>query len=139
MEWTSFRSTIATKGVQRMKSPIHLGILLLLALAAWGTGLPAAAQTCNGLACTIIGTTGNDVLTGTSGPDVICGLSGNDTIFGGGGDDVICGGGGADELHGEGGSDSLLGQGGSDTLDGGAGSDFATFESAVTADLSTSP
>jgi Ca2+-binding RTX toxin-like protein len=40
------------------------------------------------LACSITGTSGDDVLTGTSGADVICGLDGNDTIDGGDGTDA---------------------------------------------------
>ena len=59
-------------------------------------------------ACTITGTSGDDVLTGTSGNDVICGLAGNDVINGAGGDDVILGGQG---------NDTLIGGDGTDTLD----------------------
>lgn len=40
-------------------------------------------------ACTINGTSGNDILEGTSGNDIICGWGGSDTISGGDGDDVI--------------------------------------------------
>jgi Ca2+-binding RTX toxin-like protein len=101
-----------------------LGLALL-------AGVPAAAQTCYGLTCTITGTTGSDSLTGTAGSDVICGLAGNDTISGGDGNDTICGNGGTDTLYGQGGSDVLLGQQGDDYLDGGTGSDWAQFESAV--------
>ena len=53
---------------------------------------------CNGLAVTIRGTLGGDVLRGTTGLDVINGRDGNDTIHGRGGNDVICGGSGADRL-----------------------------------------
>ena len=48
--------------------------------------------------CTLIGTTGNDILVGTPGRDVICGLDGNDTIRPGGGDDDVIGGTGVDTV-----------------------------------------
>ena len=73
----------------------------------------------NGVACTIVGTAGNDTLTGTDGNDVICGL---------GGDDIIQGGLGADKLFAGDGADSLLGGDGSDLLDGGAGNDTSNGE-----------
>ena len=79
--------------------------------------------TCAGLAATIVGTPGNDVLTGTNGPDVIHGLSGNDTINGGNGDDIICGGNGNDTLNGGNGNDRLFGENGTDTLNGNNGND----------------
>ncbi len=50
-------------------------------------------------ACTITGTTGNDVLRGTTGNDVICGLGGNDTLTGGAGNDTLRGGPGRDYLN----------------------------------------
>ncbi|MGZ5291834.1 MAG: hypothetical protein ACXWEH_05870, partial [Actinomycetota bacterium] len=48
------------------------------------------------VACTVVGTDGNDVLRGTPGADVICGLNGDDAIVGLGGPDVIVGGRGND-------------------------------------------
>ncbi|MEE9416959.1 MAG: glycosyl hydrolase [Acidimicrobiales bacterium] len=98
--------------------------------------------TCNGLAPTIIGTRGNDIIVGTSGNDVIVGRGGNDridaglgydTVCGGGGDDRITGGehhdylsggSGSDRIEGGPGNDTLLGNGGSDIVRGGAGNDF---------------
>ena len=68
----------------------------------------AAAQTCNGLAATIVGTEDDDELRGTTGDDVIVGLGGNDRILGGDGNDTICGGDGDDDLYGEGGNDRCL-------------------------------
>jgi subtilisin family serine protease len=88
-------------------------------LAQVGPRTPA----CRGLAPTIVGTRGADVLVGTSGPDVIQGLAGPDVIDGAGGDDVICGGSGADILNGGDGDDRLLGGGGSDSVSGDAGDD----------------
>ena len=121
-----------------MNSPIRLRILLCLALvAALGPVSQAAAQTCMGFTCTIVGTSGNDILTGTTGPDVICGLAGADTISGAGGDDTICGDAGPDTLNGDAGSDLLIGSTGNDALNGGNGSDSALWFSAVSADLST--
>jgi Ca2+-binding RTX toxin-like protein len=122
-----------------MRNPIHLAILLLLGLATWGTASPAAADTCMGFTCTIVGTSGNDVLTGTSARDVICGGGGSDTIYGMGGDDVLCGGPGADTIYGGAGDDALEGDSGADYLDGGSGGDTAVFGSAVTADISPNP
>ncbi len=74
-------------------------------------------------ACTITGTSGNDVLEGTSGDDTICGLGGNDTIRGLGGNDTLQGGNGSDTI--EGGT-------GNDTVDGGAGTDYASFKNSAT-------
>lgn len=99
------------------------------------------APTCRGVAATIVGTAGNDVLAGTGGPDVILALGGNDRIASRAGKDLICAGSGrdyigagsaadrvfagagADRLLGRGGPDLLKGSGGNDALKGGAGSD----------------
>jgi Ca2+-binding RTX toxin-like protein len=100
----------------------------------WGPGVP-------GVACTITGTEGDDVLEGTTGDDVICGLAGNDTITGlegndtlrggagndtakgGAGDDTVRGGAGNDALRGGPGNDTVKGGGGNDNLKGGSGND----------------
>jgi len=73
--------------------------------------------------CTIVGTSGNDVIRGTAGNDVICGLGGDDVITGGGGRDVIDGANGNDRLSGGIGRDLLFGLAGNDRLDGGADAD----------------
>jgi Ca2+-binding RTX toxin-like protein len=73
--------------------------------------------------CTIVGTSGADVIRGTTGNDVICGLGGNDTITGGGGRDAIDGANGNDRLSGGIERDLLLGLAGNDRLDGGADAD----------------
>ncbi len=57
-------------------------------------------------ACTISGTSGNDVLKGTRRNDVICGLGGDDTLKGIGGDDTLLGGDGNDSLDGQAGTDT---------------------------------
>ena len=127
-----------------MKYPTRLGILLSLTLAgAWGAASPAAAQTCNGLACTIVGTSGDNTLNGTTGADVICGLGGNDTIIADAGADTVCGGAGTDTIFGDAGTDTLFGENGfdsinggpgADTINGGADSDTAVFSVAISAD-----
>lgn len=48
--------------------------------------------------CTIVGTSGNDVLVGTDGDDIICGLAGDDIVLGMRGDDYLGGGPGDDLL-----------------------------------------
>ena len=114
-----------------------LGALIGGALLFAAAG-QAAAQTCDGLAATIIGTANNDELVGTNGDDVIVGLGGDDNILGGDGNDTICGGDGNDNLRGEGGNDTLLGEAdddvmigdnagsnGNDSCDGGTGVDTA--------------
>jgi Ca2+-binding RTX toxin-like protein len=82
--------------------------------------------------CTIVGTSGNDVLAGTAGRDVICGLGGNDRIvagagndlvYGGPGDDVIRAGTGRDLLDGGPGRDRLYAGPGDDVVQGRAGND----------------
>jgi hypothetical protein len=121
-------------------------VLLTLAMAASVLAVvgPAAAQdqpTCGGLAVTILGTSGDDVLTGTDGIDVISGLEGNDIIRGLRGRDVLCGGPGrdrifggrngdiifggdeGDKINGEAGADILLGERGNDRIIGGGGDD----------------
>jgi len=78
---------------------------------------------CDGLPVTVIGTSGDDVLTGTEGDDVINGLGGNDVINGLGGNDHICGGPGHDVILGGAGNDRIFGGPGNDSIDGGPGAD----------------
>lgn len=88
---------------------------------------PVAAQntpTCGGLAATIVGTPGDDVINGTDGNDVIVGLAGRDIIRGFGGRDTICGGEGRDRLYGGRSSDRLYGGDNGDLLQGEAGADL---------------
>ena len=59
--------------------------------------------------CTVVGTSGPDLLQGTAGPDVICGLGGSDTIGGNSGNDIIRGGAGNDRIQGDSGTDVLQG------------------------------
>jgi uncharacterized protein len=80
-------------------------------------------ERCAGLAPTIRGTDGPDVITGTIKSDVIMGLGGADLIRGANAEDVICGGAGDDTLRGENSPDVLLGGFGDDVLFGGNGDD----------------
>jgi hypothetical protein len=73
--------------------------------------------------CTIVGTSGKDVLRGTRRRDVICGLNGNDVLHGLGGRDVLIAGEGNDRLFGGAADDALHGGAGNDVLDGGLGHD----------------
>lgn len=66
--------------------------------------------------CTLIGTSGDDVLTGTPSDDVTCGLGGNDRITGGGGRDLLIGGAGDDILDGGEADDTLEGEAGNDRI-----------------------
>jgi Ca2+-binding RTX toxin-like protein len=70
----------------------------------------------NSTTCTIVGTSGDDILIGTSLKDVICGEGGNDTIEGLVGDDVLFGGSGDDLLIGGEGADAMTGNDGTDTI-----------------------
>jgi Ca2+-binding RTX toxin-like protein len=67
-------------------------------------------------ACTITGTSGNDVLVGTSRSDVICAGGGNDVVRGAGGDDTVYGGSGNDTVRGDAVSDRLFGESGGDAV-----------------------
>ena len=104
-------------------------------------GIGNACEVLTPTICTIVGTSGDDVVRGTPGDDIICGFggddllvglggddillggAGNDTLVGSGGDDILLGGLGNDELRGNGNDDLLIGEGGEDRLFGGFGSD----------------
>jgi uncharacterized repeat protein (TIGR01451 family) len=97
------------------------------------TQVVGPAATCHGVAATIVGTPGDDVLTGSGGPDVIAARGGDDTIVSLGGRDLICAGAGrdsiaagsaADRVFAGPGRDRLFGRGGPDLLRGNAGNDF---------------
>jgi uncharacterized repeat protein (TIGR01451 family) len=72
-------------------------------------------------ACTISGTSGDDVLRGTNKKDVICGLGGDDRLVGK--RDVLKGGAGNDVVRRGKGDDRLVGQSGQDRYAGGSGRD----------------
>ncbi len=79
---------------------------------------------CGGQVATIVGTTGDDVLTGTNGVDVIAALGGDDVVYGLAGADLICGSHGNDRLYGGDGADKIYAFNGADRLEGGAGPDI---------------
>ncbi|TAL41287.1 MAG: hypothetical protein EPN91_11025, partial [Salinibacterium sp.] len=82
----------------------------------WPAPVISGNVSATGAPCTVLGTSGDDILTGTSGADVICGLEGNDTIDGGAGADIVDGGPGNDLLLGGTGGDYLIGGTGIDTV-----------------------
>jgi uncharacterized repeat protein (TIGR01451 family) len=94
--------------------------------------IKAPVPTCGGVAATIVGTPGADVLTGSAGNDVVLAGASNDRIFTFGGKDLICAGAGSDlvkagarsdEVRAGPGADRIFGGGGSDALRGGRGPD----------------
>jgi len=74
-----------------------------------------------GVAVTMSGGKGDDVLTGDSGADVLNGEAGNDTLAGGGGADVLNGGDGDDTF------DEGTSNNGADVFNGGAGLDTVDY------------
>ena len=82
---------------------------------------------------TLIGGSGNDIITGNVNVDTISGGDGVDTIIGGAGIDIISGGGGndiivagteGDIIDGGAGDDTLTGAAGVDNITGGSGADI---------------
>jgi len=59
-------------------------------------GPEARAAWLDAVACSAIGTRGDDVLAGTAANDILCGVGGNDVLGGGAGDDLLIGGPGTD-------------------------------------------
>ncbi|HEV8572563.1 MAG TPA: N-acetylmuramoyl-L-alanine amidase [Actinomycetota bacterium] len=59
-------------------------------------GPNARAGWFDAVACSGIGSKGDDVLDGTPGDDILCGVGGNDVLRGGAGDDLLIGGSGTD-------------------------------------------
>lgn len=97
---------------------------LLPAALFLALGAPAT-----GLALTLIGTPGPDLLRGSEGADKILGLGGNDRLYGLAGSDIIVGGAGADRMIGGTGNDRLEARDGTrDVLDCGPGKDTAIVD-----------
>lgn len=86
---------------------------------------------------TLIGSSGDNWIAGRNGSDTLIGNDGNDSLFGQHGNDILDGGNGNDDLHGTGENDTLTGGSGADILDGGDGTDTATWDTAITASLTT--
>ena len=78
-----------------------------------------------GIAETLLGNHGDDVITCLDGNSSIDGGDGNDVITAGGGNDTINGGDGDDSIDGGDGNDVIIGHDGNDTIDAGAGDDSA--------------
>jgi uncharacterized repeat protein (TIGR01451 family) len=118
-------NTASVKGDQ--KDPVHANDSASATTRVLGTA------TCRGVAATVVGTAGHDVLGGSGGPDVIVAFGGDDTIRSGAGQDLICAGAGddlvfagsaADRVFGASGRDILRGRGGPDLIKAGPGNDF---------------
>ncbi len=66
----------------------------------WARAGPEGPETrpawLDSVACSSIGTKGDDLVAGTPGNDILCGVGGNDVLRGGGGDDLLIGGPGTD-------------------------------------------
>ncbi len=80
----------------------------------------------NGIAETLLGNHGDDLITGLDGASSINGNDGNDTIIAGGGNDSLNGEDGDDSIDGNDGNDTIIGHDGNDTVDAGAGNDDVT-------------
>lgn len=90
----------------------------------WDLLKDAPGLTGNDAGNTLIGTSGNDLISGNGGNDILYGLDGNDTIHGGTGNDKIYGWNGDDYLTGGIGHDSIYADWGNDTVYGGDGNDY---------------
>jgi Ca2+-binding RTX toxin-like protein len=140
----SFRSMRATLVVCSALVAMSLAPPLMgtSSLSATATARGLDSPTCFGREATIVGTTGDDVVSGTKANDVIHALAGHDSIYalglgtspdlelgndyicaGPGDDDPVDGGGGNDHIAGGRGSDGLFGHEGNDTILGGGGTD----------------
>lgn len=111
---------------------VAVAALCLFAIALPGPSAHAATAACNGMAATIVGSSGDDHLIGTDGNDVIVAFGGNDLIEAGDGDDVVCAGPGDDTVLGGNGDDVLRGQAGDDTIFGDHGECFDLDDPAET-------
>jgi hypothetical protein len=96
--------------------------LLVVLVAAFVVGMPAAAKT-------VVGTNGPDVLRGSERSDKLYGKGGQDRLYGLAGNDLLVGGPGRDLLDGAKGNDRLLTRDGvQDTVRCGSGRDAAVVD-----------
>jgi PKD repeat protein len=132
--WEGYRLSVNAPSPQTISGRLHV-------FASWSdgkdqqhdivTGAAPSTYAATFIACTKIGTIGDDVLDGTSNADVICGRGGNDTIRGLGGNDVLEGMGNSDSLRGGGGADKMKGDTGTDALYGEDGNDTVNSKDGV--------
>ena len=80
----------------------------------------------NGIAETLLGNHGDDLIVCLDGASSINGNDGNDTIMAGGGNDSINGEDGNDSINGGAGDDTIIGHDGDDSIDAGTGNDNVT-------------
>jgi hypothetical protein len=113
---------MARRRINAMTATLALTTVLIQPSTA-SSSLQEEAETCYGVAPTLEGTDGSDVLVGSPASDVIVGGAGADIIISFGGDDRICGGGGADVIISGSGSDAIQGGEGGDLVIGGSGRD----------------
>jgi hypothetical protein len=106
-----------------VRAALALAAVALSLMVGGPSASGQSAALCEGLAVTLAGTAGSDVLTGTDGRDVIAAGNGDDLVDARGGDDVVCGGNGRDLLAGGDGDDVVLGENGTDTIWGDEGDD----------------
>src|SRR5262245_46474424 len=107
------------RGAHQVRTRIGALAALVVVMCVIGAPVPATADPEKASPkCTIVGTSGDDILRGTKHDDFICGLGGDDKPLGPGGDDVRQGGGGDDLLIGGPGDDVLGGGRGNDILNG---------------------
>ncbi|HSE82541.1 MAG TPA: hypothetical protein VLA87_12770, partial [Gaiellaceae bacterium] len=82
--------------VRRHKRTVLIAFAFALTFVGSGVADAMAAPTCNGIAATIVGTSGDDRIVGTDGSDVIVARGGDDVVWARGDNDLVCGGGGND-------------------------------------------
>jgi hypothetical protein len=92
--------------------------VVTLGAVLFSSTLASAQGSCLGAGATMVGTTGDDVLTGTDGDDVIVAQGGTDVVDGRAGNDRICLGEGEDGAMGGAGDDQIEGGPGDDTIAG---------------------
>jgi len=117
------RNRRSTSFVARL-SGVAVVAVLAATLATVSSAGAVEPVMCGGQVATIVGTTGDDVLTGTNGVDVIAALGGDDVVYGLAGADLICGSHGNDRLYGGDGADKIYAFNGADRLEGGSGPDI---------------
>jgi Ca2+-binding RTX toxin-like protein len=86
-----------------------------LSLLTFAGAEAAPPRSADGRRCTVVGTSGGDVLVAKAKGDVVCGLGGDDVLVGGALAEVLDGGAGDDLLDGGRGADTIKDNNGTDT------------------------